>query len=62
MAERILVSESRGKIGKANVSVNGVDANAAKVLHFDWKQGSDATIASLGPRPSLLSERRVMRG
>jgi putative ABC transport system permease protein len=50
------VRADRGKIGKANVSVNGIDANAAKVLHFDWKQGSDATIAGLASGGAILKK------
>jgi putative ABC transport system permease protein len=50
------VRADRGKIGGANVSVNGVDANAAKVLRFHWKQGSDATIASLGAHGAILKQ------
>jgi putative ABC transport system permease protein len=38
----------RGKVGTANVSVNGVDADIAKVVRFDWTDGSDATLARLG--------------
>ena len=46
----------RGRIGKANVSVNGIDANAAKVLRFDWKRGSDTTIGSLGAHGAILKQ------
>ncbi len=38
----------RGRVGTANVSVNGVAGNIGELLHFNWTQGSDATLAGLG--------------
>jgi putative ABC transport system permease protein len=44
----------RGRVGNANVSVNGVDGNVAQVLRFNWTKGSDATLAGLGPDGAAL--------
>ncbi|HEY2936887.1 MAG TPA: FtsX-like permease family protein [Gaiellaceae bacterium] len=48
------VRSDRGKVGRANVTVNGVDGNAGKVLRFHWTRGSDATLASLGSDGAIL--------
>ncbi len=48
------VRYERARVGKANVDVDGVDANVAKGLRFDWKQGSDATLASLGAHGAVV--------
>src|SRR6266542_3219065 len=48
------VRYERARVGKANVGVDGVDANVAKGLRFDWKQGSDATLASLGAHGAVV--------
>ena len=43
------IRSDRGRIGKANVTVNGIEpATITRVYHFQWKQGSDATLAKLG--------------
>ncbi len=44
----------RGRIGKTNVSVHGVDAAVTRAVHFDWTQGSDASIAALGRSGAVL--------
>ena len=47
----------RGRIGKANVSVNGVEPSTiARVYHFDWKQGSNATLARLDGHGALVKQ------
>jgi putative ABC transport system permease protein len=50
------VRADRGKLGEANVSVNGIAANAAHVLRFAWRDGSDATIGSLGSDGAVLKQ------
>jgi putative ABC transport system permease protein len=50
------VRSDRGKVGNANVTVNGVGANVAKVLRFHWRQGSDATLAALGSNGAVLKQ------
>jgi putative ABC transport system permease protein len=37
----------RGRVGTSNLSVNGVDGRITRVMHFNWTEGSDATITSL---------------
>jgi putative ABC transport system permease protein len=39
-----------------NVSVSGVNADIAKVIHIDWAQGSDATPAQLGAEGAILEK------
>jgi putative ABC transport system permease protein len=52
------IRSDRGRIGKANVSVNGVEpATIARVYHFDWKRGSNATLASLNDRGAIVKQR-----
>jgi putative ABC transport system permease protein len=48
------VRYERARIGKAGVDVNGVDGNVAKGLRFNWKHGSDATLASLGAHGAVV--------
>ena len=48
------VRYDRGRVGKSGVDVNGVDANVTKGLRFNWKQGSDATLASLGAHGAVV--------
>jgi putative ABC transport system permease protein len=51
------IRSDRGRIGNANVSVNGVDpATIARVYHFDWKQGSNATLARLDGDGALVKQ------
>jgi putative ABC transport system permease protein len=51
------IRSDRGRIGNANVSVNGVDpATIARVYHFDWKQGSNATLARLDGHGALVKQ------
>src|SRR5205814_5755721 len=42
------------RVGKSGVDVNGVDRNVAVGLHFNWKHGSDATLASLGAHGAVV--------
>jgi putative ABC transport system permease protein len=54
----------RALVGKSNVGVNGVDPGVVKGLRFNWTQGSDATIRSLGAdgavvRKSFAKDRHV---
>ena len=44
----------RGRVGKSNVSVHGVDPSVTKVTHFDWTEGSNAAIAALGRDGAVL--------
>ena len=44
----------RGLVGKSEVTVNGVDDNITKVVHFAWKNGSDETLADLGRNGAVL--------
>ncbi|HYZ78284.1 MAG TPA: FtsX-like permease family protein [Gaiellaceae bacterium] len=39
-----------------NVSVSGVNADIAKVIHIDWAQGSNATPAQLGANGAILEK------
>jgi putative ABC transport system permease protein len=48
------VRYERARVGKSGVDVNGVDRNVAKGLHFTWKHGSDATLASLGAHGAVV--------
>jgi putative ABC transport system permease protein len=51
------IRSDRGRIGNANVSVNGVDpATIARVYHFDWKKGSNATLARLDGHGALVKQ------
>jgi putative ABC transport system permease protein len=51
------IRSDRGRIGNANVSVNGVDPTTiARVYHFDWKQGSNATLARLDGHGALVKQ------
>ena len=44
-----------GNDGGANVSVNGVDpASLGGMLRFEWRDGSDATLAKLGTTGALV--------
>jgi putative ABC transport system permease protein len=44
----------KARVGKATVDVNGVDSNVTTGLRFNWKQGSDATLAALGKREAVV--------
>ena len=48
------VRYERGRVGKSGVDVNGIDANVAKGLHFNWKHGSDAMLTSLGAHSAVV--------
>jgi putative ABC transport system permease protein len=51
------IRSDRGRIGGANVTVNGIDpATIALVYRFDWKQGSDATLAKLDGRGAVVKQ------
>jgi putative ABC transport system permease protein len=51
------IRSDRGRIGKANVNVNGVDpASIASVYRFGWKQGSNATLAKINGRGALVKQ------
>ena len=51
------IRSDRGRIGKANVTVNGIDpATIGSVYRFQWKDGSDATLAKLGGGGALVKE------
>src|SRR5437764_1466865 len=51
------IRSDRGRIGKADVNVNGVDpATIARVYHFDWKQGSNATLAGLDGHGAIAKQ------
>ena len=52
------IRSDRGRIGGANVSVNGVEPSTiARVYHFDWKQGSNATLASLNDNGAIVKQK-----
>jgi putative ABC transport system permease protein len=38
-------------------SVDGVDANAARLLHFDWAEGSEASLAQLGTNGAIVTKK-----
>jgi putative ABC transport system permease protein len=44
----------KARLGNATVSVNGVDANVVRGARFNWTQGSNATLASLGAQGAVL--------
>jgi putative ABC transport system permease protein len=48
------VRYERARVGKSGVDVNGVDANVAKGLRFNWKHGSDATLAALSTHGAVV--------
>ncbi len=51
------IRADRGKIGTANVGVNGVDpATILGLYHFEWKQGSDATLDKLGNGGAIVKQ------
>ena len=51
------IRSDRGRIGKANVTVNGVEpATIASVYHFQWKQGSEATLGKLDGHGALVKQ------
>ena len=51
------IRADRGRIGKVNVTVNGVDPRTIVGLYrFDWKQGSNATLARLGGNGALVKQ------
>jgi putative ABC transport system permease protein len=51
------IRSDRGRIGDANVSVNGVDpATIARVYQFDWKRGSNATLARLDGHGAVVKQ------
>jgi putative ABC transport system permease protein len=51
------IRSDRGRIGNANVSVNGVDpATIARVYRFDWMKGSNATLARLDGHGALVKQ------
>jgi putative ABC transport system permease protein len=52
------IRSDRGRIGGANVSVNGVEPSTiARVYHFDWKQGSNATLARLNDNGAIVKQK-----
>jgi putative ABC transport system permease protein len=47
----------RGKVGKVDVNVNGVDPKTIVGLyHFDWKHGSNATLGQLGRGGAIVKQ------
>jgi putative ABC transport system permease protein len=51
------IRSDRGRIDNANMNVNGVEpATIASVYHFDWRQGSDATLASLDGHGAIVKQ------
>jgi putative ABC transport system permease protein len=51
------IRSDRGKIGTADVGVNGVDpATVRGLYHFDWKQGSDSTLARLNEGGAVVKQ------
>jgi len=51
------IRSDRGRIGKVNVTVNGVEPDTiGRVYHFQWKQGSDATLANLDGQGVLVKQ------
>jgi putative ABC transport system permease protein len=49
------IRSDRGRVANANATVNGVDPKTiAGLYRFDWKQGSDATLAKLDGDGALV--------
>ncbi|HYX89055.1 MAG TPA: FtsX-like permease family protein [Gaiellaceae bacterium] len=49
------IRADRGRVANANATVNGVDPKTvAGLYHFDWRQGSDATLAKLDGSGALV--------
>src|SRR5919204_589255 len=49
------IRSDRGRVANANATVNGVDPKTvAGLYHFDWRQGSDATLAKLDGSGALV--------
>jgi putative ABC transport system permease protein len=44
----------RGRLGGSNVGVSGIDGRVARFVHFNWTDGSDATLATLGASGAVL--------
>ncbi len=52
------VRNEQAKVGKDEVRVDGIDtATIASVYHYDWVNGSDATLASLGRDGAIVREK-----
>jgi putative ABC transport system permease protein len=55
VARATSIRSDRGRVDNANATVNGVDPKTvAGLYHFDWKQGSDATLAKLDGNGALV--------
>ena len=55
VAHATSIRSDRGRVDNANATVNGVDPKTvAGLYHFDWKQGSDATLAKLDGNGALV--------
>jgi putative ABC transport system permease protein len=51
------IRSDRGRAAGANVSVNAVDPTTIRGLyHFEWKRGSDATLAALGSDGAIVKQ------
>ena len=49
------IRSDRGRVANANATVNGVDPKTVAGLYrFEWKRGSDATLAKLGDDGALV--------
>jgi putative ABC transport system permease protein len=49
------VRYDRARVGSSNIDVSGVDpATITQVYRFDWKDGSDATLESLGMNGAIV--------
>jgi putative ABC transport system permease protein len=50
------VRYDRGRIGDANVGVTGVESDIASFVNFNWTEGSDQTLATLGADGAVLKK------
>ncbi len=51
------IREDQVKAFGKKSSIDGVDGSASKVLHFTWKDGSDATLAQLGTGGAVVTKK-----
>jgi putative ABC transport system permease protein len=48
------VRYDRARLGDSNMGISGLDSHVARFVHFDWTNGSDTTMATLGSGDAVL--------
>jgi putative ABC transport system permease protein len=51
------IREDQIRVFDDTVPIDGVEANAAQLLQFDWKEGSDGSFAQLGGSNAIVSDK-----